>query len=365
MLARKLKILYVDTEQIWRGGQDQLFGLMTGLRERGHQICLAAPGESPLRKRTSEKGIETFPFSQVSEASISGFFQLKRILQGRQFDIIHFNTPRSQLWGGIAGKLSGHVVVCSRRVNFPLKSKLSAWKYNFLLDAVITVSTSISRTLTLSGVRAELIHVVYEGVDLAWLDSLEPATLPFERTGPVVGIVAHLSQEKGHPVLLKAASALKSHFPSARYVIVGGGSLRDRLEEFCREKGIGEQVYFTGFRADAEALMKRFDVFCLPSLSEGLSSAILAAMATRLPVVATDVGGIPELVDSGVTGYLVPPGDSVALAQALRHLFDDPQLGRRMGEAGRNKVERQFTIERKLEETERVYLELLERKGIR
>ena len=132
-------------------------------------------------------------------------------------------------------------------------------------------------------------------------------------------------------------------------------TLKARVEEL----GIEQKVTFTGFRSDSEALMKSFDVFCLPSISEGLSSAILVAMASRLPIVATRAGGIPELVIDGETGILVPPDDAEQLAVGLCKVLESPQLREKMGCAGRHRIEETFTLDRKLNETEKLYFSML------
>ncbi|HUV14843.1 MAG TPA: glycosyltransferase, partial [Acidobacteriota bacterium] len=175
----------------------------------------------------------------------------------------------------------------------------------------------------------------------------------------LVGTVAHLSSEKGHRTLLRAIAELKDSCPEALLLIVGDGELRAELEDAVVDLGISDQVEFLGFRSDVEGLVKQFDICCLPSLSEGLSSAILAAMAARLPVIATSVGGIPELVQDGVTGKLVKPNQSQELAVALAALLKDQVLRQRMGKSGRQRVESHFTLRQKLDATERAYEELL------
>lgn len=360
-----LRILYVDTDRVWRGGQEQLFDLMEGMLVRGHRVSLAAPPEAPLTERALLRGIEAFPFRQRTELSLLALARLYRVLKPRRFDVVHFNTPRCILAGGLAARLAGIPVrVCSRRVNFPLRSQLSRFKYSAMLEAVITVSVSIRDTLVEAGLSPERVRVVYEGVDLAWIDGqkMEPEWSGLDRL--VVGTVAYLSPEKGHSTLVEAAARLVPEFPQLLLVLVGEGELRPQLVEQARRLGLEERVVFTGFRGDAEALMKEFDVFCLPSLSEGLSSAILAAMAGRLPVVATTAGGIPELVVDGQTGFLVPPQEPEPLYEALRRLLSSRELRRRMGEAGRRRIEDLFTLERKLDASEALYWELLRPRGI-
>lgn len=361
-----IRILYVDTEAVWRGGQEQLFGLMKGMKLRGHRVLLAAPPEAPLSHKAARLGIPVCPFRQRYELSVLAYRRFRKILTRHPVDILHFNTPRALLAGGLAARREAvPVCVASRRVNFPLRSRLSRFKYNRLLDRTLTVSESIQQTLLQGGVEPGRIQVIYEGVDLAWIDSLKaPAPLP-ARSRPWVGTVAHLSPEKGHRILLEALARLRHRWPEVTYVFVGNGDQKESLRALAQALEVARQVLFLGFRDDSEALMKQFDLFCLPSLSEGLSSAILAAMASELPVVATRVGGIPELVVDGETGLLVPAGQAEALAAALDCLLEDSELRRRMGQAGRRRVETCFTLERKLKETEKSYQELLRQARIK
>ncbi len=355
-----LKILYVDTERVWRGGQEQLFSLILGIRDRQHQVWLASPSDSPLSSKALQSGIETYCFGQRNELSPWAFLQLWNILRKQDFDILHLNTPRPMILGGLASKLCGIPLrICSRRVNFPLNSPLSRLKYNWMQESVVTVSVSIRRTLIEGGVRPDLIKVIYEGVDLAWVDSLQASAPEDRNRGLVVGTVAYLSPEKGHGTLLDAVPRVISRVPDVHFILVGAGALMPTLKARVEELGIQKNVTFTGFRSDSEALMKNFDVFCLPSISEGLSSAILVAMASRLPIVATQAGGIPELVVDGESGILVPPDDSDQLAVGLCKVLESPQLRKRMGCAGRQRIEETFTLERKLNETEKLYLSMM------
>ena len=355
----RLKILYVDTEEFWRGGQEQLVTLMAGMKERGHEVFLAAPHGSPLVQKARRHSIPAYPFRQFSELSPLAPLRLFSLFRNKSPDIVHFNTPRPIIAGGLASAWGGAPLrVCSRRVNFPLRSKLSYLKYNFFLERIVTVSTSIQQTLIQYGVDSSRIRVIYEGVDVSWIDQIKTSSLFSDRAGLIVGTVAHLSPEKGHATVLEAAALLRSRFPEVTYVFVGDGPLKAKLIEKAVGLGIRDKVVFAGSRSDSEALMKEFDVFCLASDSEGLSSAILAAMATPLPVVATDVGGIPELVVDGKTGFLSPAGDPGSLAARLGRLFLSEELRSKMGQAGRQRVKRQFTLEKKLDETELLYLRL-------
>ena len=360
-LRRKLKLLYIDTENVWRGGQEQIYTLITGMLQRGHRVWLAAPSRAPLAERAQRAGAHLYSFQQRFELSLPAAWQLLGFMRERCFDIVHFNTQRPLLAGGLAASLSDcpRAMVCSRRVNFPLRTRFSRLKFNLFMDRVITVSASIQDTLIHDGVRPSLVEVIYEGMDLESVDAMPVAPSSIADDHPVIGIVAHLSSEKGHSTLIKAVSLLLPSHPRLVLSIVGEGPLRAELEKLAKTLGASRNVLFLGFREDADSVMKSFDIFCLPSLSEGLSSAILAAMSNRLPVVATSVGGIPELVIDGETGLLVPPRDPERLARALQELLDSPELRKRMGESGRGRVEAHFTLERKIRNFERLYLELL------
>lgn len=360
------RILYVDTEPVWRGGQEQLFGLMAGMKSKGHDVCLVSPKCSPLHKRAAAIGIRTNHFRQRSELSPLAFFRILRQLRKGRFDVLHLNTPKTIIAGGLAAQLMAvKGVVSSRRVNFPLRSRLSALKYNLFADKVLTVSVSIRDTLIQGGVGKEIVDVVYEGVDLDWIDSLVPSAAVGGNQGPAICTVAHLSSEKGHVDLLQSIPFVIESSPNAKFYIVGDGPLKEELSELAKQLTIQNNVVFLGFREDSEALMKQFDIFCLPSLSEGLSSAILAAMANGLPVVATDVGGIPELVVHGETGYLVPPNDPLELAGALKSLIENEELRLSMGKAGRVRISERFTVGQKLDSTEAIYTQLLQESAIR
>jgi len=361
---RPLKILFIDTEKVWRGGQDQLFSLMTGLRKGGHEVCLVAVPDAALAHKAMEGGLRVVPLSIRKSYDLPAFYRLQRLLRDESFDIIHFNTPRAVFLGTMVSRWRGVPVrIISRRVNFPFRSGwLSRFKYNFGIDHIITVSHSILETLLEAGLDPQKVSVVYEGIDLADFDLVQPdSDLPLDRK--LIGTVSHLSEEKGHRFLIEAARRVCAAHPEALFVIVGDGPLLKSLISLRDRLGLSKQIMFVGFREQPIALLKRFDIFVLPSLSEGLSSAIMAAMACSLPVVATRVGGIPELVSDEETGLLVQPADSIDLATAIKALLNQPRRAALFGRAGRERIREHFRIEVKLEQTLGIYRRLLKLKS--
>ena len=205
------------------------------------------------------------------------------------------------------------------------------------------------------------IKTIYEGMDL----SLYPKNAYRKEFHPgtptVVGTVAHLSPEKGIHYLIEAASLIPDVHRKLQFIVVGEGSCLSEIKALTQKKGLDNVFQFVGFHSNTAPFMKTFDIFTLPSLSEGLSSAILEAMATSLPVVATEVGGIPELVKNGDNGLLVTPADPQSLSHAIQHLVNNPDESRRMGLRGRKRMEEQFTLKRKIAETEQLCRILLKR----
>ena len=200
---------------------------------------------------------------------------------------------------------------------------------------------------------------MHEGVDLGHIDAAPVASLREElwlpHGAPIVGNVAALVPHKGQRHLVEAALLVLPQVPDVRFVIAGEGELRPALERQIHEHRLEKHVLLTGFRPDVLSLHKAFDVFVMSSVTEGLGTSIIDAMACGKPVVATSVGGIPELVVNGETGFLVAPRDHEGMARALTALLKDESLRQRMGEAGRTRARVDFSAERMVQDTLRVY----------
>jgi glycosyltransferase involved in cell wall biosynthesis len=251
------------------------------------------------------------------------------------------------------------LVVASRRVDFHLKHHaFSKWKYRHV-DVFIAASHLIASILVQDGIAADRIDVVHDGVNLALIDKQPPldahASFWLPAGAPLIGNVAALVPHKGQRHLVEAAARVVRRIPDARFLIVGEGELRPVLERQIRDLGLDRHVTLAGFRSDALGLMKSFDVFVMSSVTEGLGSAVLEAMACERPVVATRTGGLPEAVEDGRTGLLVPPRDEAALEDAIVRLLADPALRKELGQAGRARVAQQFSVDHLVAGTARVY----------
>lgn len=232
--------------------------------------------------------------------------------------------------------------------------------YNRKVDGVIAISQKIADLLVQGGVRREKIRVIYSGIDpvpFAKVKRIEPRS-----EARVIGTVAVLEERKGHRFLLEAAALLKQQGHRLIYRFAGEGSQKERLQKMALELGL-QEVAFMGFVSDIPSFLSSIDIFVLPSFYEGLGVAVIEAMAAGKPVVASAVGGIPELVEDQVAGLLVPPRDASALARSISQLVPSEDRIRQMGEKGREHVHRHFTMEQMAKKNEDYYYELLQGEG--
>jgi glycosyltransferase involved in cell wall biosynthesis len=220
------------------------------------------------------------------------------------------------------------------------------------VDAIIAASRSVAGQV----VPPPSSRVIYTGAALPPTPEPRPFVSP---RGPVVGTACRLVPIKGLRNLIEATAMLSEKMPDLRLEIAGSGPSEDELRRHCRELDIAGKVTFLGWQRDLEPAYRRWDVFCLPSLEEGFGLAALEAMASGLPVIATSVGGLPEIVEDGVTGYLVPPSDPEALATNLRILLQDGARRQAMGSAARRRVAEHFSVDRMVRDVEALYASLL------
>jgi glycosyltransferase involved in cell wall biosynthesis len=218
------------------------------------------------------------------------------------------------------------------------------------------------------GIPADKIRIIHNGVDLTVFDpSTDRSVLAefgFTEHDPVVGIVAGLHPWKDHATLLHAARKVIDSMPDAKFLIIGDGVTRPQLETLCASLQIAANVHFTGARDDVARLLAAIDVFALTSTTEAFPISLLEAMACGRPAVCTAVGGVPEVLDDGVSGYLVPPRDPQRLADRLLKLLSDPDAARRMGRAGRDCVEARFSLEQSVARAEQAIQDVVTGRGL-
>jgi glycosyltransferase involved in cell wall biosynthesis len=244
-------------------------------------------------------------------------------------------------------------------MDYPEKGNCyTRYLYNRCVDGVVAISQPIVQLLVDAGVDGKKIRLIHSGVDVARFDA-GGAAASGERT-PVIGTVAVLQERKGHRFLLEAVARLNDRGVKLRCLLAGEGPERKSLEETAARLGLEHEFCFLGFVADTPAFLAGIDIFVLPSLYEGLGVAALEAMAARKAVIASRVGGLAEVITDGVTGFLVPPRDSVALSETIARLIADPSLARAVGRRAAAHVREHFTLERMAARNEAYYYELLQ-----
>jgi L-malate glycosyltransferase len=354
--------LHIDTARTWRGGQNQVLLTVLGLRALGHRSMLVAHAAGELRQRAKE-GLELVPLAPKTEMDLSAAWRLSRLVKQLRPDIIHAHDPHAVATAALALSMSTEAakppLVAARRVDFHMKGNaLSRWKYR-QVDCFICASDAIRRMVVADGVSEAQAVTVHEGIDLDRVDAAPPVDLHAElwlpHHAPVVGNVAALVPHKGQRHLIDAAAIVVQKVPDARFVIAGEGELRAALEREIRDRHLEKHVFLAGFRPDVLSVHKAFDIFVMSSVTEGLGTSLLDAMACAKPVVATTAGGMPEVVVDGRTGLLVPPRDHQAMAAGIVRLLGDARLREAMGAAGQARVRERFSADRMVRDTLQVY----------
>lgn len=368
---KELSLFQVDAGKEWRGGQNQSFLLARELWKKNFPFQFVAQPGSPLLKKAQETGLPVLPLKIRSEFDVRAAFRLAGFMKRQKCRLVHFHDAHSAAVGSMAASLAKVPLrIISRRVDFPLgRNFLSRRKYTKNVDAVVAVSQGVRKVLIEGGVDSKNVKVIPDGVDFA----------PFEKSGSsvylrrelgfasddyLVGIVAHLADHKGHKYLIQATKILKERAPKIKVVIVGEGPLRLELNRRVEESHVEDMVFFLGFRKDVPQILASLDLFVLSSYLEGMGSSLLDAMACRLPVVATQAGGIPEVVIQEETGLLVPPRNPQALAAAILRVYNDKTLAARLGEKGYDVVHQKFSAEAMAERMIQLYKEIAHKKGI-
>jgi glycosyltransferase involved in cell wall biosynthesis len=354
--------LHIDTARTWRGGQNQVLLTVLGLRAQGHRAVLVAHGEGELYRRAVE-GPDLIALVPRSEVDLSTAWKLSRIIREWKPRIVHVHDPHAVAMAALALSFAAPTprprVVASRRVDFHLqKHSFSRWKYR-QVDLFIAASAAIRDVLMHDGIPQDQIVIVHDGIDVAKIGRLPVVDIRhefwFPHGAPVLANIGALVAHKGQRYLLEAMPLVLRQVPDAHLVIFGEGDLRPALERQLKELRLEKHVVLAGFRGDVLQLVKSADLFVMSSVTEGLGSTVLDAMAMKLAVVGTHAGGMPEAVVDGETGLLVPPAHPGELAAAIVRLLKDPAARARMGEAGHARVSGRFGVARLLQGTLAAY----------
>ncbi|MCK4496142.1 MAG: glycosyltransferase [Candidatus Aminicenantes bacterium] len=367
-----MSLFQVDAGKEWRGGQRQSFFLAKELKRKDYPFQFVVQPESPLHRKAYEARLPVFPLKIKSEFDIPAILRLSKAMRRKKCPLVHFHDAHSTAVGAVAASLAKVPLrLISRRVDFPLnKNYFSRFKYTKNVDAIIPVSEGVKKVLVEGGIDPEIIKVIPDGIDYTVFEEASSSNylrheLSFSPDDYLVGIVAHLADHKGHKYLVKAARILKERAPKIKIIIVGEGPLMMELSKQVKEIQVEDIIFFLGFREDVPQILASLDLFVLSSYLEGLGSSLLDAMASKLPIVATKVGGVPELVINNKTGLLVPPRNPSALAKAILKLYNDRALASYFGQRGYELVHQKFSAEAMADKIIALYEKLAKKKRIR
>ena len=366
----KLSVIHL-VEDLKTGGAERVIAdIVEGLDRKRFEArvwCVARGGETADELR--ENGIEVRILGIPSYHNPLNIIRLSGLLKKEKPDIVHTHGYFASVIGRLAAKKAGLPIIITH-----VHSTYWEYKKRHLLierclsrytRKIVCCSEAVKNFVTgHEKIKKDKTVVIYNGVDeerFAPVQDPSPARarLGIDRESPVVGTVSSLTPHKGQGFLIQAAAKIRDTYPATRFLIVGDGPLRRDLEEQALESDLQSSLIFTGTRRDIPDLLSLMDIFVLPSSSrEGLGIAIIEAMAMGKPTVATNIGGIPEVIQDGETGLLVPPGDSAALAKAVIELVDNPDRAKAMGKKGRNRFTQKFTRKTMLSKIENLYLNL-------
>ncbi len=353
--SRRLRVLFVVDHASEAGGAERF---ATGLavhmpRDRvAPWVCSTRSGRAAGISWLAEHDVPHVSLGRGSKWQVHRLAGLVTLLRRERFDVIHAHKFGSNLWGTLTGRACRVPVVIAHEHNWsysgdPVRVFLDGRVIGRLATRFVTVSrASAERMVTLERIPAEKVsvmptayipHTAQGGTSLR-------AELGIGPDAPVIGVVAVLRPEKALDVLLDAHALLLTRLPDAKLVIVGDGSTRTALEDQIQRLGIDRAVHLLGVRRDVDAILRQVDVAAMSSDWEGMPLFVFECMAAEKPLVATDVGGLPEIIEEGKTGILVPPQDPAALAQALERLLTKPELGRALATAAASRLH-EYSIE--------------------
>ena len=347
------------------GGQVVALRLALAARDRGHEVSFISPTPGTFLGRVKAEGMRASVVPISGALDVGAALRLRSLLRRERAEILHTHGHFAvNVVARAAGRLAGTAVIAHMHIENALRAGGAGRKAQIALDnatarlcrSIVAVSDATRESLVRQGYPAARTVTIHNGIEPA--EPVEPAALELPEGAPTLLEVARLCDVKGQRELIRALARLERRDAVALFAgddLESGGAFRRELEREAEAHGVSDRVRFLGYRRDVPALLEAVDVFVLPSWLEGLPLGVLEAMARGTPVVASAVGGTPELVADGETGLLVPPRDVDALVEALDGLLGDPERARRLGESGRARALAEFSAEAAAERVLRLY----------
>ena len=359
-----MRILHTESSKGWGGQENRTLNELITMRARGHELAVVSRPGARIIERAKEAGFATFTVDMRGAIDLPAILKLRSAIKAFRADVVNTHSGRDTQLAGMAARTLAHRprIVRTRHLALPITSRFT---YSVLPDHVVTVSKYVEDYLVSAGVPREGITTVSTGVDFSRYDRATVAgnlrdELGLPADSLLIGTVAILRAKKGHAEILDAAPEVLRRFPKAHFVFAGDGPQTDNLKARIAADGLEGRVHLLGLRRDMTNVLASLDVFVLPTHQEALGTAFIEAGAMGLPAVATRVDGVPEVIQEGTTGFLVPAQQGHALIEPICRLLGDAILRQSMGANAREFVHRKFSREVMAEGMERLYKRLLE-----
>jgi len=374
---RKIKILYIHHTFRPQSYNSLLLELAKRINRDRYEIAVCCLREGgPYEQRFKDIGLDVKNFNMKTMLDIRIIPRLIKFIKEKKVDAVHSALLPADVYGIISARLAGVPLIFSTIHNvdyYRQERKYFLYRAADRLSLrfathIVAVSKAVENFISQWPELRSNITTIYSGIDSQKykvnIDARNYKTeLGLQSEVPTVGVTVRLVREKGLEFLLEAASYVLEGGRQVQFLVVGDGPLKGKLESHAKKLKIEHNVSFTGFREDIPQILAIIDIFVLPSLSEGLPVSVIEAMCSGKPVIATNVGGIAEVVVDGETGVLIPPKDSKILAEAITELLDSPEKRKRMGELGRQRALNHFCIEKMVENYEKFYWAFWNKKG--
>jgi len=366
-----LRVLHVIGGGEFGGAERHILNLATAMDPELVYVSVCCLFADPFVNVARQAGIRAHSIPMRHKLDFGIITKLRDLIIKEKIDLVHTHGVRANLVGRLAARMAGvNVIVTTVHSllvqDYPdlfsrLANTLIEKASRNLTTHFIAVSEGLQKALVKQGIPQSKITVIYNGLNPELF--LKPGIsrgqwrkkAGFRPDVPLVAIVGRLHPVKGHRYFLKSAAGILKERADVHFLVVGSGPERDRLEEYTRKLGIADHVTFTGFVTDVSELMPDINLLVVPSLWEGFGLTALEAMVVEVPVVATSVGGLPEIVNHGTTGMLVPPADEAGLIRGITWMLDHPQEAAEMAAAAKTAVEKKFTARAMARRTEQVY----------
>ncbi len=361
-----MRVLHLVSEKTWRGGEQQVAYLIEELLKHGVKCFVACRRNTPFHEYCTRESIAHIALPFANEFDFSTAWQVKQYAQKQQADVVHVHSAHAHaisVWAYILG--NHRPIILSRRVDFPVKKNVfSQFKYNHAgIARVLCVSDKIKEIVSQSLKRPEICATVYSGVDMSrFRNSRKTGKLHQEFNIPahkaIIGNVSAIAPHKDYFTFVDTVELLVQQKTDAHYFIVGDGPQREQVQSYVNQKQLQNHITFTGFRKDIPEVLPELDVMLITSETEGLGTTILDAFACRVPVVATEAGGIPEIVKERETGLLAPVKRPDVLAQKVSLLLKDEGLRNQLVQTSAY-LAQQFSKENTALRTLQIYKEVV------